>query len=70
MASIYNTIPRQKGKKGYTYIDFMPDKYIKNHSKSEQLPNSSAKIMRDRILDYNKKHPNEKLKFDYDKFKN
>ena len=52
-------------KTDYDAKDFIP-KYI-NES---QLPKSSPEIMRDRVAKYNKNHPNDMLKFDYDKYKN
>ena len=52
------------------YKDFMPrkDKFI--DKEGVQLATSSPDIMRDRIAEYNRKHPNDMLKFDYDKTQN
>jgi len=70
MATIANTIPRQKGVEGYTYRYFMSEKYLSRHPKEEILPKSSPEILRDRIEKHNKNFPNDIINFDYDKFKN
>lgn len=69
-AAICNTVPRKTGVQGYTYKDFMPEKYLKRHPKEEILPKSSPEILRDWVKRHNKNFPNDIIKFDYNKFKN
>lgn len=70
LAAICNTVPRQKGKTGYSYKDFMPKQYLDRHPKEEILPSSSPEKARDWVERHNKNFPNDPIKFDYNKFKN